>query len=376
MAQPLSLPYAENKFTVNVNDMIVRPARGTWQLWAGTRLLREFGEREADARDALVVYRDLHPTEWVTIGPGKPIVEYGLVNGRTPMAPAPPQQQQADDVHKSVTITPTTESRPFMTGAGAKHVVPIDMRSVRVEPVRGVWCLRDDYNIHINFGADKADADQSLAAVRRYGFNRLGLVGTAAHPAMSYFFAMPETGAPVPKGLLSQMQLQSQMESMVKVGIPVGGVGFVGEMLRFEPRALEVRREGNDWVIASGQETIGRFGPSEWVAKDTMKAIADARFTEFCKVGSCGLTFFLTDGRAPSRVPFNAQGRTFDVNSLQVRKNGDHWIISENSRHLFDCASQEEGETLIRVLQYYKFDQLCHLGPSPKVGVSFLAKTH
>jgi hypothetical protein len=74
-------------------------------------------------------------------------------------------------------------------------------------------------------------------------------------------------------------------------------------------------------------------------------------------------------------VPISAQGRPFDLNALKVRKNGERSAITENGRYLFDCASVEEGETIIRLLQFYQFDQLCHIGPSPKLGISFLAKT-
>ena len=108
------------------------------------------------------------------------------------------------------------------------------MRSVRVEPIKGVWCLRDDSSIFINFGANKPDADQTLAAVKRYGFNRLGSVGRTG-PAMSYFFAAPETESPTPQTPLTRMALQSQIENLTKVGIPVPGVGYVGEMIHFDP---------------------------------------------------------------------------------------------------------------------------------------------
>ena len=125
----------------------------------------------------------------------------------------------------------------------------------------------------------------------------------------------------------------------------------------------------------AGTEVLGRYGPTEWIARDAARTIQEAHFTEFCKVGSAGLTFFLVDGRAPTRVPFSVQGRPFDPNSLQVHKNGEHWTITENGRFLFDCANAEEGDTLIRLLKFYQFDQLCHLGPTPKLGVSFLAKS-
>jgi hypothetical protein len=116
------------------------------------------------------------------------------------------------------------------------------------------------------------------------------------------------------------------------------------------------------------------FGQNEWIARDAARTIGDGRFTEFCKVGSTGLTFFLVNGKAPTRVPFAAQGRRFDPASLKVQPFGGHWAVTENGRHLFDCATQQEGDTLLRVVKHFGFDQLCHVGPSAKVGVSFLAK--
>ena len=53
----------------------------------------------------------------------------------------------------------------------------------------------------------------------------------------------------------------------------------------------------------------------------------------------------------------------------------DKWAVTEGGRHLFDATSKDEGEAVIRLLRYYQFDQLCHLGPSPKTGIAFLAKS-
>jgi hypothetical protein len=395
-AQEISLPKPENKFAFNVGDVSLKQLRDGWQLWLGQRVLRDFGDREADARDALRVYRDLRPTEWAAIGTGKPIVEYGLVNGRPPLTAAMPggedqpgafplkpvgANQQFGSLQPIGTNSaignnqPISSNQPVVTGAGARQIKPIDLHTARVEAVRGVWCLRDDYNIHLNFGTNKSDAEQSLAVVRKYGFNRLGIVGGPI-PAMTYFFAAPETSAPLPKGPLTQFVLQEQIDNLSRVGIPVGGVGYVGEMVHIDPLSVNVRKEGSEWLVVAGNEVIGRYGTTEWVARDAARTIQDGHFTEFCKVGSAGLTFFLAGGRAPTRVPFNAQGRLFDPNSLKVNKSGDRWMITENNRFLFDCASAEEGETLIRVLRYFQFDQVCHLGPSPKLGVTFLAKSH
>jgi hypothetical protein len=391
VAQPqdFSLPQPEKKFAINAGDVSLKRVAGAWQLWAGQRMLRDFGDRENDARDAVRVYRDLRPTEWVTIGSPKPVVEYGLVNGRPPMtsgmpgaAPENPNGPASAGLSGTGTISAGVASGsggfnnngPTVSGAGARAVVPIDLQTVRVEAVRGVWCVRDDLNIHFNFGVNKADAEQAVAAVRRYGFNRVGVVGSPT--AMSYLFAAPEGSGlpPAPQGALAKLALQAQIDGLDRVGIPVAGVGYVGEMFRFDPRKVEARKDGSEWVVAAGTEIIGRYGATEWAAREAVRTIQDSRFNEFCRVGSAGLTFFLVDGKAPTRVPFNAQGRRFDPSGLKVQKAGDRWAVAENGRHLFDCASADEGETLVRVLKHFQFDQLCQLGPTPRQGVSFLAK--
>jgi hypothetical protein len=302
------------------------------------------------------------------------VIEYALVNGRPAMTAGPPgfEEPKGPLGAGSAGGMSAAGDRPTATGAGAKVVIPIDLRTVRVEPVRGVWCLRDDNAIHANFGPAKADADQALAVVRRYGFNRVGMVGSPT-PMMTYFFVGPEE-APAQKTALTQLSLQAQIDALNRVGIPVPGVGYVGEMIHFDARTLVVRKDVSDWVVASGTDVLGRYGPTEWAARDAARTIADAHFSEFCKVGSAGLTFFLTDGKAPTRVPLSTQGRRFDPAALKVQQSGDKWVVAENGRPLFDCANADEGETLIRVVRAFGFDQLCHLGPSQRLGVSFFAK--
>ncbi|HVL13938.1 MAG TPA: hypothetical protein VM529_15320 [Gemmata sp.] len=377
--QEIRLPQPENKFAVNASDVSLKRVQGGWQLWMGHKMLRDFGDREADARDVFNAYKDLRPTEWVSIGGGpKPVVEYALVNGRPPVSLGVPGTQSAPAAFGTGGGTPGgfggLQQGPAVTGAGVKAVVPIDFKTVRVEAVRGVWCLRDDRNIHFNFGPAKADADQALAVVQRYGFNRVAVVGDPAAPAMSYLFVGQDDGRQLDRGPLAQVALQGQIDNLKRVGIPVPGVGYVGEMVPIDSRKLEVRKEKGEWLVAYGPEVLGRYGPTEWAAREAVRTIGDLRATEFCKLGSAGLTFFLVNGKAPNRVPFAAQGRRFDPASMKVVQHNGRCMVTEGGRHLFDCATPDEGETLIRVVRHFGFDQLCHIGPTPRVGVSFLAK--
>ena len=255
-----------------------------------------------------------------------------------------------------------------------RSVQQIDLRSARVEPVRGVWCVRDDETILFNFGTDKASAEQAVAVIRKYGFNRVGVVGAAAQPVMSYLFVSLDADRPKLGG--GQLLLNAQIDALARTGIPVPGVGYTGEMVKIDAKKVEARKDGAEWVVAAGPEVLGRFGPTEWAAREAARTVQDAKFTEFCKLGGAsGMTFFLRDGKAPGRAPLSAQGRNFDPAALKVQQVNDKWAVTENNKHLFDVSGPQEGEVVIRVLKSYGFDQLAHLtAGGPKGGVTFLVK--
>jgi hypothetical protein len=213
-----------------------------------------------------------------------------------------------------------------------------------------------------------------LAVIQKYGFNRIGTVGQPG-PAMTYFYVSLE-GDQVPRPPSGGLAAALQENALTRTGIPIPGVGYFGEMVKIDPRKTEVRRENHEWVIASGQEVLGRFGPSEWSARDALRVVQDCRFTEFCRVGSGGMTFFLVNGQAPTRVPLAAQGRRFNLADLRTQHlGGDRWAVTEAGRHLFDVGNADEGEAVIRLLKHFQFDQLCQMGPSPRVGLFFLARS-
>jgi hypothetical protein len=339
------LPYPEDKLPLDAASVNLKRINGSWQVWAGPRVFRDLGSDENAAKDVARTLRDLRPTEWARIGSPRPVVEYGLVNGR-----------------------------PSIVAGFPKAVVPIDMKTVRVESVKGVWCLRDDGSILFNFGPSRADADQALAVVQRYGFNRVGLVGSSAAPAMAYLFASLESDKGVrPAG--GALTAAVQENGLTRTGIPVPGVGYVGEMIKIDPRKVEAHQQRGEWVVAYGPDVLGRFGPWEWAARDAVRVIQDGRYTEFCRVGSAGVTFFLANGKAPTKVPFSAQGRRFNLMDLKAQPVNDRWAVTEGGRPLFDVSGPEEGEQLIRLLRHFQFDQVCLLGQNPRAGLQFLARS-
>ncbi|MDY3563581.1 hypothetical protein R5W23_005195 [Gemmata sp. JC673] len=367
----MPLPYAEQKFALRATDVAVRRTISGWEVWTGQKVLRNTGESEASAQDLARVLRELRPTEWVAIGGAKPVVEYGLTNGRPAVTGG--AVPEAKEGGTGEVLQSGGASTPRAGAGGAKFVLPIDLRSTRVEPVRGVWVVRDDSNILLNFGTDKGGAEQAGAAIQHYGFNRLGIVGPPTQPIMSYLFASADPVKAISGGA---MVVQSQIEGLTRTGIPVPGVGFTGEMIKIDPRGVEARKDGLEWVVAFGPEVLGRFGPTEWAAREAARTIRDGRFTEFCKLGGVsGMTFFLVDGKPPTRVALASQGRNFDPAALKTQQVNGRWAVTESGRQLFEVGSAQEGETVIRVLKAFGFDQSAHLSAGgAKGGISFLVK--
>jgi hypothetical protein len=337
------LPREEAKFAIDATTISAKKINDVWQIWMGQRPVRTVGADETGAKDIVRLLQDQRPTDWVAIGSPRPIVEYGLMNGK-----------------------------PCSSTGLPRGVVPIDLASVRLDALRGVWCVRDDANILFNCGLNKADAEQALAVIRKYGFNRIGILGDTAAPAMTYFFVAlePEGAKPVKSPLAAALQEQN----LLRTGIPVPGVGYVGEVVKIDWKRADVRREGTEWVLASGNDVIAKFGHDQNAARDSLRMIQDGRFTEFGRVGPDGANFFLANGNVPLRLPLFVQGRRLDLTGLKVTQSAGGWSITERGRHVFDVGSAEEGEAVIRLMKLHGFDQLCRLGTSPKSNLTFLAK--
>jgi hypothetical protein len=369
----IPLPQQEQKAPLSAMDVQVKRVIGGWQVCAGQKVIRDLGENETTARDLVRVFRDLRPTEWVTIGnTAKPVVEYGLTNGRPAATAAAPDDKTAPK--GTIDVNQASAGGPIVTGAGAKVILPIDLRTARVEPIRGVWCVRDDDTLLFNFGPDKRGAEQAVAVIQKYGFNRVGLVGSQTQPVMSYLFVSQEQDRPKVGG--GQILFNAQVDALTRTGIPIPGVGYTGEMVKIDPKKVEARRDGAEWVVASGSEVLGRFGPTEWAAREAARTVQDAKFTEFCRLGgTSGMTFFLRDGKPPARAPLNTLGRNFDLGSLKVQEINGKWAVIEGNRTLFDVSSQQEGEIVVRVLKAYGFDQMAHLtAGGSKNGITFMVK--
>lgn len=347
--QDVPLPQKEKAVRFDGASVSIRKSQDAWQVWSGGVLLRDFGKSQADADEAVRLIRELRTTEWVAIGSGRPVVEYGLTHGRAHL--------------------PTF---------GPKATLPFDLASVRVDNIRGVWCVRDDATILLNFGRDKQDAEQAAAVIHKYGFNRLGTIGNPVQ--ISVLFAQPgltaaKTGAGAAPGGLGQLARYAQEQSLTRTAIEVPGAGFVGERLVLDLKKVEIKKDKGEYVLAHGPDVLARFGMSEWSARDALRVMQDMRVTEFCRFNA-ELTFFLVNGQPPTRPPFSVQGTRFDPDRLSVKpaSAGQTGVYDANGRLMYAVGSKEEADALVKLLQHFRFDQQCQMGLSGRSGLKFLAR--
>jgi hypothetical protein len=354
------LPQPERLVPIDANGLTARRGVGQdrWQIASGLKVVREFGSAQADAEEFVRLLRELKPTEWGAIGTDRVVVEYGLNRA----------------VLNGVAVDRATA--PAFT---PKTTVNIDLSSVRVETVRGVWVLRDEDNILLNFGKNQQDAEQAIGVIRKYGLNRIAQVGPTTGGA-TVLFAQPETASVRPKatGGLAELNRQYQEQKLARTGLEVPAAGAAGgEKFAIDPKACEIRRDkGGHWVLAHGGEVLANFGASEWSARDALKLVQEQRFTEFCRFNA-DVTFFLVNGQPPTRVPFAVQAVRFDTGTLTVKaaSSGKFGVYEGMGRLLFTCDTDKEAKALVATLQHYGFDTSCQMGLSSKSALRFLAKT-
>ena len=324
-------------------QLVLKRVNNRCQLWAGLRLLKDFGPNEHDARDALRVVRDLHFTQYGTIAGATPVFEFWLAEG--------------DSVKG---------------GIANKTVIPFNAGALKVENVAGAWVIRDNSLLLYNFGAQQEAAEQALAVMKKFGFNQLGLVGIP-NPVMTYLtvdaHVRPQAarGPADPKEILGSLAQQSLM---------LPNIGYVGSRMPIEQRKLEVARVQNDWAVAHGKDVIARFGPNLLQAREALRLLYDAHVTELCLIGKNGFPIFLCNGQPPRRVGLGFNNLRMQTAALKVQMINNVACITEKDRIVFEFGGNTaDAELVLKVLQHFQFDQVCPVGDPAQGGLRLLIRS-
>jgi hypothetical protein len=380
---------------------------GHCQLYATGEVIKDFGRRYTDARQALTIIRDLHLTERGVVGSPRTIMEYWLSDGRTPDGMI----------------------------AGAKSL-PIDEATLRVEQIKGTWCIRDNNTTFFNFGLHQDEAQQALAIMERHHFQRVALIGQGT-PVMLVFLGNPLAmrpttmhAPPAPNGrvltpprqdstsqsfadappntlqasklrassALSKTALPKSIESkadapalgadLAAAAMPLGhqlappsapspDLKTLGERVPLDFRQVHLTHN-RDWKLVLGDYVVANFGSNEHDARLAEMAFHTSRFTEQCLIGHPKpvFSYFLVNGRPPHELPLGAEPIAFRPQELNVREVNGAWGIYDANRALFAFGNKAaEAKEALQVIQSQGFDACCRLGQGEQ-GMTILARTH
>jgi hypothetical protein len=309
----------------------VKGENGRWQLWAGNQMLKDFGPSEREAQEALRVLRDLRVDSHGSVGAA---FEYWLADGQAPSA-----------------LT------------RHKMVIPFDPRTLRVEQFGGQWVLRDARMILFGFGRSQTDAEQALAVCRHYGFDQIGIVGHPT-PSLKYLMKDPAPRSPMPTvASLAPVSAAMLPAEVARPRLVLPGAGDVGELLPFDGRRLDLRREGGEWVMYSDRTPVAHFGPAERDARSALEVLQQFHVTDLCRVGETGYGFFLSNGRAPTGTVVGTPAKRLRTEALNVRQVGGAWAVCEGTHVLFDCGDRaDDARHLLAAIKGYHFDHVTSLG--------------
>jgi hypothetical protein len=318
----------------------VRFQGGRWVWTDGRSELRDFGPHQAEARAALQMARELRPTHYGAIGAPRPALEYWLTDGK---APAGILSQ--------------------------REVVPFEPDQLRVEQLNGVWVLRDPAQVLCNFGANADDAQRALAVCQRYGFNQIGLIGRPSPVMAVLLFDANRAG-------LDRTRLTAQQaKPLPREALHVPNLGWVGELVTFDARRLEVARRGSAWVLRVEGWELAAFGLNEMDAHLAARTLQDLRINQYCRLGPSGFGFFLTYNRAPAGVPLGLRVTALRRDRLDVREVNGSWVIADGPVVLYEFGPHaQDAQQALNVIRHFGFDAVCRVGHGPRA-LSFLLKS-
>jgi hypothetical protein len=392
-------PLVENLRSFDPDTLNLTWSNNRWVLSSGNAVLKDFGRKESEGRQALRLARALRLNQYGTVGAPAPAMEYWLTDGRAPTGIVPGLQ-----------------------------VVNFDSASLHIEETLGQWCLRDARRVLFNFGSKADDARQALAVLRKYGFEQVAVVGQMA-PSMFVFLANTAGTAPAARPVRSPAdhdppevtarkaeelkRLKERMpgldaetvaqptlrplrtpdqprqpftstmrefsgDALNAADRPRGvGAADPGDRVPFDWRQVQVRLEGNEWKLASGGLVLANFGADQDAARRALDVVRYYHFTEQRLIGGPArrFSFYLINGLAPHGLPFGIASEPFDPEAVHVQQSNGQWALVAGDRPLVVLGDQrDEATDLLAAIQRQHFDHLCRVG-RPEAGFTFLVRT-
>jgi hypothetical protein len=382
-------PLVENLISFDPMRVEVAWQEGEWKLLDRQRVLKTFGKRQEEAREALRLIRDLRLNQFGTVGAPVPMMEYWLCSGAAPQG--------------------------VVTGLRS---LPIDLPSLRVEAGQRQNCLRDSQRILFNFGQRVDLAQQALAVLQKYRFNKVVMVGQAApsmmvfvstttelhqtvrhdsHPALLSMRTPSEPGlggyitpaiAPLRLAVRPDTQLPSALVQPQPAAIVQAQYvsaqhlppGFIDNILRvpFDWRLVELVPPPDGWCLRAGGYVLAHFGTDERSARQAQQVIQFYRFTEHHLVGypATHFTFLTVGGQVPHSDCPGVHTRSFDPDQTRLAEIDGRFVLCYGDEPLIPMEKNEdEARQLLEVIKHHHCDHLCWVGENPATILTFFTRS-
>lgn len=135
--------------------------------------------------------------------------------------------------------------------------ITFNPNTIEVRQIGGSWKIVDGSHWMFDFGANKAEADQTFNIIRHYGMNSICYVGRP-DPSFTYL--------------------------LVSGSAPAGGFPG-GDCIGFNPATIEVKEIGGRWKIVDGDQWMFDFASNKAEAVTAFNIIKKYGFRYSCFVG-------------------------------------------------------------------------------------------
>jgi hypothetical protein len=149
-------------------------------------------------------------------------------------------------------------------------------------------------------------------------------------------------------------------------------------VLRFDPRQVEVRRIDGRWMLLAGDVWLKDFGRQEREAYQARNLVRNLDLTEYRSLGQPQPQFeyFLSHGQPPRGTTPGLQITAFDPAKLTLRQHSGLWCVLEENRPLFHFGlHQDQAEQALAILRRHGFDRIGRLGVSSRPLLTVLLKS-
>jgi hypothetical protein len=140
----------------NPNTTAVRRIGGRWKIVDGSHSMFDFGNKEGEARQALRIIKHYGMNQSCFVGRPNPSFQYMLVSGNAP-------------------------SGSF----SGEDCIGFNPHTIEVRRIDGSWKIVDGSHWMFDFGNKEAEARETFAIIKKYGFNRTCFVGRP-NPSFKY----------------------------------------------------------------------------------------------------------------------------------------------------------------------------------------------